>query len=86
MPIVHRVCFATGPFYNMTPEERMDADNRSIYVGNVRYLFIVFFFFLLLIHGFCINAKNSFKTLNTLNRKALVYDPKLTTPPDYHFP
>lgn len=26
----------TGPFYNMTPEERMDADNRSVYVGNVR--------------------------------------------------
>lgn len=27
---------STGPFYNMTPEERIDADNRSIYVGNVR--------------------------------------------------
>ncbi|XP_029283168.1 embryonic polyadenylate-binding protein 2 isoform X2 [Cottoperca gobio] len=26
-----------GPFYNMTPEERMDADNRSVYVGNVDY-------------------------------------------------
>lgn len=26
----------TGPFYNMTPEERIDADNRSVYVGNVR--------------------------------------------------
>ncbi|KAM9825063.1 embryonic polyadenylate-binding protein 2 [Syngnathus typhle] len=26
-----------GPFYNMTPEERIDADNRSIYVGNVDY-------------------------------------------------
>ncbi|KAI9531844.1 embryonic polyadenylate-binding protein 2 isoform X1 [Gymnodraco acuticeps] len=25
------------PFYNMTPEERMDADNRSVYVGNVDY-------------------------------------------------
>lgn len=25
----------TAPFYNMTPEERIDADNRSIYVGNV---------------------------------------------------
>ncbi|XP_039456514.1 polyadenylate-binding protein 2-B-like [Oreochromis aureus] len=27
----------SGPFYNMTPEERIDADNRSIYVGNVDY-------------------------------------------------
>lgn len=27
---------STGPFYNMTPEERIDADNRSVYVGNVR--------------------------------------------------
>ncbi|CAF99711.1 unnamed protein product, partial [Tetraodon nigroviridis] len=26
-----------GPFYNMTPEERIDADNRSVYVGNVDY-------------------------------------------------
>ncbi|NP_001281170.1 embryonic polyadenylate-binding protein 2 [Cynoglossus semilaevis] len=26
-----------APFYNMTPEERIDADNRSIYVGNVDY-------------------------------------------------
>ncbi|KAM9817420.1 embryonic polyadenylate-binding protein 2 [Neosynchiropus ocellatus] len=26
-----------GHFYNMTPEERIDADNRSIYVGNVDY-------------------------------------------------
>lgn len=25
----------TGPFYNMTPEERIDADHRSVYVGNV---------------------------------------------------
>ncbi|XP_037608638.1 embryonic polyadenylate-binding protein 2 isoform X1 [Sebastes umbrosus] len=25
------------PFYNMTPEERIDADNRSVYVGNVDY-------------------------------------------------
>lgn len=27
---------SSGPFYNMTPEERIDADNRSVYVGNVR--------------------------------------------------
>uniref|UniRef100_A0A087XMB4 PABPN1 like, cytoplasmic n=1 Tax=Poecilia formosa TaxID=48698 RepID=A0A087XMB4_POEFO len=27
----------SGPFYSMTPEERIDADNRSIYVGNVDY-------------------------------------------------
>ncbi|XP_040016437.2 embryonic polyadenylate-binding protein 2 isoform X1 [Gasterosteus aculeatus] len=27
----------TRPFYNMTPEERIDADNRSVYVGNVDY-------------------------------------------------
>lgn len=27
--------FFTGPFYNMTPEERIDADHRSVYVGNV---------------------------------------------------
>lgn len=35
---------STGPFYNMTPEERIDADNRSVYVGNVRlvYLFLLF--------------------------------------------
>ncbi|XP_077420697.1 embryonic polyadenylate-binding protein 2 isoform X2 [Vanacampus margaritifer] len=26
-----------GTFYHMTPEERIDADNRSIYVGNVDY-------------------------------------------------
>ncbi|KAM6942684.1 embryonic polyadenylate-binding protein 2 [Xenentodon cancila] len=26
-----------GPFYNMTPEERIEADNRSVYVGNVDY-------------------------------------------------
>ncbi|XP_076011848.1 embryonic polyadenylate-binding protein 2 [Genypterus blacodes] len=26
-----------GPFYNMTHEERIDADNRSVYVGNVDY-------------------------------------------------
>ncbi|XP_028298952.1 embryonic polyadenylate-binding protein 2 [Gouania willdenowi] len=26
-----------GPFYNMSPEERVDADNRSVYVGNVDY-------------------------------------------------
>nr|XP_033482321.1 embryonic polyadenylate-binding protein 2 isoform X2 [Epinephelus lanceolatus] len=27
-----------GPFYNMTPEERIDADNRSVYVGNTMEL------------------------------------------------
>ncbi|KAJ8400471.1 hypothetical protein AAFF_G00395950 [Aldrovandia affinis] len=27
----------TGLFFNMTQEERMDADNRSVYVGNVDY-------------------------------------------------
>lgn len=37
---------STGPFYNMTPEERIDADNRSIYVGNVRHIISSFFFFL----------------------------------------
>ncbi|XP_077449649.1 embryonic polyadenylate-binding protein 2 isoform X2 [Stigmatopora argus] len=26
-----------GPYYNMSSEERLDADNRSIYVGNVDY-------------------------------------------------
>ena len=26
----------SGLFYNMTHEERIDADNRSVYVGNVR--------------------------------------------------
>lgn len=37
-------CFAssTGPFYNMTPEERIDADNRSVYVGNVRLVYLSF--------------------------------------------
>ncbi|KAB5526025.1 hypothetical protein PHYPO_G00146980 [Pangasianodon hypophthalmus] len=27
----------TGLFYSMTPEERIDADTRSVYVGNVDY-------------------------------------------------
>ncbi|XP_026988836.1 embryonic polyadenylate-binding protein 2 [Tachysurus fulvidraco] len=27
----------TGLFYSMTPEERIDADSRSVYVGNVDY-------------------------------------------------
>lgn len=27
----------------MTPEERIDADNRSVYVGNVRLVFVLFF-------------------------------------------
>lgn len=46
---------STGPFYNMTPEERIDADNRSVYVGNVRlvclsflhteHVFLVVFFY-----------------------------------------
>lgn len=41
---------ATGPFYNMTPEERMDADNRSVYVGNVRLcLFLTLSMFYLLV-------------------------------------
>lgn len=31
---------STGPFYNMTPEERIDADNRSVYVGNVRLVYL----------------------------------------------
>lgn len=26
----------------MTPEERIDADNRSVYVGNVRLLYLSF--------------------------------------------
>lgn len=33
---------STGPFYNMTPEERIDADNRSVYVGNVRLVYLSF--------------------------------------------
>lgn len=33
---------STGPFYNMTPEERIDADNRSVYVGNVRLVCLSF--------------------------------------------
>lgn len=39
---------STGPFYNMTPEERIDADHRSVYVGNVSCLASssAFFFFL----------------------------------------
>lgn len=54
LPVLHvkKRCIksvsSTGPFYNMTPEERIDADNRSIYVGNVRnihfYTWIFFFF------------------------------------------
>lgn len=39
-PCFHFVS-STGPFYNMTPEERIDADNRSVYVGNVRMKYLL---------------------------------------------
>ena len=37
---LHFLVSFTGPFYNMTPEERIDADNRSVYVGNVRMIYL----------------------------------------------
>lgn len=42
----------TGPFYNMTPEERIDADNRSVYVGNVRLVFGFCFVFFSIVSFF----------------------------------
>ncbi|XP_041098057.1 polyadenylate-binding protein 2-like, partial [Polyodon spathula] len=31
------MCGSVGVFYPMTAEEKVDADNRSVYVGNVDY-------------------------------------------------